>query len=124
MRASYFGFNISGRSVIRGEVDDPYDMYPVRNTREIPVIKGQKWTAIFLTPQNYSENGSSATRTDNLGGTPPQTAFSSSLLRDMNTLFLKNISLIRHSEFPVNFEAQSGQTMRIVSNHRGFLAHL
>ena len=85
----------------------------------MPVNKGHKWHAIFLTPQNYSENGSSATRTDNLGGTPPQTAFSSSLLRDMNTLFLKNISLIRQYEFPVNIEARNGQIPRIACNDRG-----
>ena len=90
----------------------------------MPVVKGQKWPAIFLTPQNYSEIARSATRTEDLPQMPSLIAFLASLLRDEDSLFRKNISLIRHSEFPVNFEAQSGQTMRIVSNHRGFLAHL
>ena len=69
-------------------------MYPVRKTRKIPVVKGQKWPAILLTPQNYSENTRSATRTDNLGDTPSQIAILASLLRDMNTLFPKIFSLI------------------------------
>ena len=89
----------------------------------MPVIKGQKWTAIFLTPQNYSEIARSAARTDNLGDTPSLIAIPASLLRDMNTLFPKNISLIRHLEFPVNSEAQSGQTMGIGSNHWGVHAY-
>jgi hypothetical protein len=94
-------------------------MYPVRKTRKMPVVKGQKWPAIFLTPQNYSENTRSAARTDILGDTPPQIAFSPSLLWDFNSLFPNNFSLIPDFKFPDNFEAQRVQTIGIGSNYRG-----
>ena len=94
-------------------------MYPVRKTRKIPVVKGQKWPAIFLTPQNYSEIARSATRTDNLGDTPLQIAFSTSQLMDLSSLFPKIFSLITDLEYPVNFEARNGQTLIMDSADRG-----
>ena len=86
----------------------------------MPIVKDQKWPAIYITLQNYSENVQSAARTEDLPEMPSLIVFSASLLLDENSLFRKIFSLIRHLEFPVNSEAQRGQTMRIPSNHRGF----
>ena len=85
----------------------------------MPVVKGQKWPAIFLTPQNYSENAQSATRTDNPGGTPSLIEVSTSQLMDMSSLFPNIFSLITNLDYPVNFEARNGQTPRITCNDRG-----
>ncbi len=89
----------------------------------MPVIKGQKWPAILLTPQNYSENTRPATRTDNLGDTPSLIAILTSLLRDLRSLFPKIFSLITDLEYPVNIEARNGQIPRITCNDRGIHAY-
>ena len=89
----------------------------------MPSVKGQIWPAIFITPQNYSENDRSLSRTKNLTKMPSLIVFSASLLLDENSLLRKIFSLIRHLEFPVNSEAQRGQTMRIPSNRRDILAY-
>ena len=75
----------------------------------MPVSKGQKWPAIFLTPLNYSEIARSAARTEDLSGTPSQILILNSLLLKLISLFRKNNSLIPDFKFPVNFEAHSSE---------------
>jgi len=85
----------------------------------MPVVKGQKWPAIFLTPQNYSEIARSATRTEDLPQMPSLIEVSTSQLMDMSSLFPNIFSLITNLDYPVNFEARNGQTPRITCNDRG-----
>ncbi len=85
-------------------------MYPVEKTQKMPVSKGQKRPAIFLTPQNYSEIARSATRTENPSKTPSLIAISTSLLLDLISLFPKNFSLLCVFKFPVNFDVQMTKT--------------
>ena len=79
-------------------------MYPVRKNRKMPDSKGRKWPAIFLTPLNYSEIARSATRTEDLSGTPSLILILNSLLMKLISLFRKYNSLISDFKFPVNFQ--------------------
>ena len=79
---------------------------------KIPAVKGLERPAIIKTPQNYSENIGSATRTDFYSQDRSLIAISTSLLSKFNSLFSKNFSLLSDFEFPVNFEARITQTTR------------
>lgn len=85
-------------------------MYPVEKIRKTSTTKGQKWPAIFLTPQDYSEIACSPTRTENLPEMLSLIVISISLLMKLNSLLSKNFSLLINLEFPVNFDAQITRT--------------
>ena len=98
-------------------------MYPVEKIQKMPVNKGQRWPAIILTPQKYSENAGSQARTANRWESRSLIAFWASLLWKQNSLFRKNSSLLSEFKFPVNFGEPKSQTQRTASNHGGIHAH-
>ncbi len=98
-------------------------MYPSRKISKMTIVKRQKWPAILITLQNYSENYRSLSRTENLVKMPSLITRITSLLLKLNSLFLKKISLLSDFKFPVNFRLRITQTPRITSNHRGIRAY-
>ena len=85
-------------------------MYPVEKTQKMPAAKGRKWPAMFLTPLNYSQIVSSATRTEILAEMVSLFAISTSLFLKTISLFRKLISLIHDLKFPDNFDAKVSKT--------------
>jgi hypothetical protein len=85
------------------------DLYHSGKNSKRPANTAQKHPAIFMSPLNYNEISGSGARTENLADTPFLIAFSASLLMDLISLFLKNISLLSDFKFPVNFDDQTAQ---------------
>ena len=82
--------------------------YRTPKTLKRPSNKSHTAPCTFLTPLDYNEIERSSTRTQNQDAEHParcrNVQISRSLLRDINSLLPKKISLLRLLNFPVNFE--------------------
>ena len=81
--------------------------YRTQKTLKMTINKGQTTPCTFRTPLDYSEIHGAYARIENLATEHPNRCqngqINRSLLLDINSLFLKNISLLPVLKYPVNF---------------------